>query len=107
MTLAYDEQAPYRIVVGKNISDSYVEYRGERLPGLKAAVVQMGPGEEVRITIQLWPQVVHIDQDKSVLSGGRVPLHVPEPPFGEPLPDAGSVRLRQKYGDGRYEPNNP
>lgn len=84
MTLAYDEQAPYRLVVGKDAGDSYVEYKGERLPGLKAAVVALGPGEEVNISIQLWPHVVHIDQDKSALSGGFVPLHVPEPPFGEP-----------------------
>lgn len=83
MTLVYDEHAPYKIVIGKDAVDSYVEYKGERLLGVVAAVVALGPGEEVTISIRLWPQVVHIDQDKSALSGGIVPLHVPKPPFGE------------------------
>ena len=84
MTLAYDEQAPYRVVVGKDAGDSYVEYRGERLFGVRAAVIALGPGPEVNISIQLHPHVVHIDQDKSVLSGGFVPMYIPERPFGEP-----------------------
>lgn len=84
MSEPYDINAPYRIVIGKDAGDSYVEYRGERLLGVQAATIALGPGPAVTVSIQLWPHVVHIDQDKSILSGGLIPLHVPEPPFGEP-----------------------
>ena len=83
----YDERAPYTLVIGKDTVDSYLMYKGERLPGQSAVAVVVGNiGDALDLTpdytkafvlVKIRPQYVTMQRDETTLHGGEVEIEAP------------------------------
>ena len=82
----YDERAPYTLVLGNYSEDSYVKYKGERLPGMVAAAVTVGKvgdslnfadGERTHLLVKIRMQYVCLKRDPATLHGGEIEIEAP------------------------------
>lgn len=91
--------APYTFVVGKDTETTHVEYHGEELPGVVAAVVVVGDvgdiidvarDERAYLLVKIRMPYVHIRRDEATLHGGEV-----EAVTGGEHPSSHLQRLRE------------
>lgn len=79
----HDGLVPYTFVVGSDNESTKVEYHGERLPGIVAAVIMVGDvgdildvaeDERAYLLLKIRMPYVHIRRDESTLHGGEIEM---------------------------------